>query len=74
MDTKDLSPGLVAAVVVLVIAIVGFLIYRGTSVKTYTGPPIDMGATMRQSRPTAPPGPNGAPLGGAPAVPAPGGR
>jgi hypothetical protein len=56
LDTKNLSPGVIAAVVVVVIAIVGFLIYRGTSVKAYTGPPINMGAAMQGAGRTPAPG------------------
>jgi hypothetical protein len=39
---------MIAAIIVVVVAIAGFLIYRGTSAKAYTGPPINMGAAMRQ--------------------------
>jgi hypothetical protein len=48
MDTRNLHPGMIAAIIVVVVAIAGFLIYRGTSAKAYTGPPINMGAAMRQ--------------------------
>lgn len=56
MDTKNLHPGVIAAVIVVVVAIVGFLVYRGTAVKVYTGPPIDMGAAMRQGQSARPGG------------------
>jgi hypothetical protein len=74
VDTKDLSPGVIAAAVILVIAIVGFLIYKGTSVKAYTGPPIDMGAQMRQRQQPMPGAPGGGTPGGMPMAPAPSGR
>jgi hypothetical protein len=74
LNTKELSPGVIAAVVVVVIAIIGFLIYKGTSVKAYTGPPIDMGAQMRQGARAMPGAPGGPTSGGAPMTPAPGGR
>jgi hypothetical protein len=38
---------MVVAVIVVVVAIAGFCLWRGTSAKTYTGPPIDMGAAMK---------------------------
>ena len=47
MDTRNLSPGAIAAIIVVVVAIAGFFIWRGTSVHTYTGPPINMGEAMK---------------------------
>jgi hypothetical protein len=47
LDTKNLSPGVIAAIIVLVVAIAGYFLWRGTSVQTYNGPPIDMGAAMK---------------------------
>jgi len=38
---------MIMAVIVVVVAIAGFFIWKGTAVKTYTGPPIDMGAAMK---------------------------
>jgi hypothetical protein len=59
MDTRNLSPGVIVAVIVVVVAIAGFLLWRGTSTQVYTGPPIDMGAAMRGG--ASAPGPGAAP-------------
>ena len=56
MNTRDLSPGVIVAVIVVVVAIAGFLIWRGTSAQVYTGPPINMGAAMAGSHKGAGPG------------------
>ena len=37
----------IVAAIGLVVAIAGFFLWKATSVKTYTGPPIDMGAAMK---------------------------
>jgi hypothetical protein len=62
LNTRDLSPGVIVAVIAVVVAIAGFLLWRGTSAKTYTGPPIDMGAAMRGG--AKGPGPGAAPAPG----------
>lgn len=56
LNTRDLNPGVIAAVIAVVVMIAGFLLWRGTSVKTYTGPPIDMGAAMAGAHKSASPG------------------
>ena len=56
MDTKNLSPGMVVAVIVVVVAIAGFFLWRGTSTQTYNGPPINMGAAMQGADKAAGPG------------------
>jgi hypothetical protein len=38
---------MVVAVILVVAAIAGYFLWRGTSVQPYTGPPIDMGAAMK---------------------------
>lgn len=59
MNTRDLSPGVIVAVIAVVVAIAGFLLWRGTAVQPYTGPPIDMGAAMKGA--ARAPGPGTAP-------------
>jgi hypothetical protein len=65
LDTQNLSPGVIVAVVVVVAGIIGFILWRGTSAQTYTGPPINMGAAMQRAHTS--------PGSGAPAAPAPAG-
>lgn len=62
MDTRNLSPGVIVAAIVVVVAIAGFLIWRGTSTQVYTGPPINMGAAMahKGAGPGGGPAPGGA--------------
>jgi len=54
LNTRDLSPGVIVAVIAVVVVIAGFLLWRGTSAKTYNGPPIDMGAAMRAGKGAGP--------------------
>jgi hypothetical protein len=65
VDTKNLSPGTIIAIIAVAAGIAGYLIWRGTSVQTYNGPPINMGAAMQNAGKG--PGPAAAP------APAPGG-
>jgi hypothetical protein len=56
LNTRDLNPGVIAAALVVVVAIIGFFIWRGTAVHPYTGPPINMGAAMAGGHKGAAPG------------------
>jgi hypothetical protein len=64
LDTKNLSPGVIVAVIIVVVAIAGFLLWRGTAAQVYNGPPIDMGAQMRGG--ARAPGPGGGPASAPP--------
>jgi hypothetical protein len=47
LGKKSISPGVAAAVIIAVVVVLGFVLYRRTMPAPYTGGPIDMGAAMR---------------------------